>query len=182
MARIPEVTREQMKEEDRTVYDEIAESRGSIRGPYGILLHSPQLAQRVAATGAYVRFEGDLPKDLREVVILATAREIASQYEFTAHARLARELGVSESTIAALSDGSAPAGLSGDEELVVRLAQELLRNRNVSERTFDAVKDRFGVQGTVDLVGTIGHYQLVGNIIAAFGITLAPGMTPELKI
>ena len=94
MARIPEVTREDMKLEDREVYDEIAESRGSIRGPYGILLHSPRLAQRIAATGAYVRFEGDLPKDLREVVILTTAREIASQYEFTAPCTLRQ--GVSE--------------------------------------------------------------------------------------
>ena len=182
MARIPEVTREDMKLEGREVYDEIAESRGSIRGPYGVLLHSPRLAQRIAATGAYVRFEGDLPKDLREVVILTTAREIASQYEFTAHARFAREFGVSESTISALADGSAPAGLSGDEELVVRFAQELLRNRSVSEGSFDAVKDRFGVQETVELVGIIGHYQLVGNIIAAFDIRLAPGTTPELKV
>ena len=54
-------------------------------------------------------------------MIITTAAEIKSQYEFAAHARLARQAGVSDPTIKAIADGSAPAGLSGEEELVVRL-------------------------------------------------------------
>ena len=99
MARFPSVTRDQLKPEDQKYFDEIAGSRGSIRGPYGILLHSPDLAARVANTGAYVRFEFDMPNSLKEVVIITAAAHIKSQYEFAAHARLAREAGVSEDTI-----------------------------------------------------------------------------------
>ena len=182
MARVPSVSRDQLKPEEQQYYDEIAESRGSVRGPYGVLLQSPKLAACIAATGAYVRFEGDMPNALREVIILATAREIKAQYEFTAHARLAREAGVSEGTIRAIAQGTAPQGLSGDEELVVRYAQELLRNHKISEATFDAVKDRFGVRGTIDLTGLIGHYLLVGQFLAAFEVELAPGVTPELPL
>ena len=36
----------------------------------------------------------DQTESLREIIICATAREIRSQYEFYAHARLAREAGV----------------------------------------------------------------------------------------
>ena len=46
MVRLPDVTREQLKPEDQKVFDEIVSSRGGIRGPYGILLHSPGLAAR----------------------------------------------------------------------------------------------------------------------------------------
>ena len=180
MARLPNVTREQLSAEDQPYFDEIAESRGSIRGPYGVLLHSPRLAARVAATGAYVRFEGDMANALREVVILATAREIESQYEFSAHARLAREAGVSEDTIRDIASGTAPDGLSGDEAMLVRYTRELLRDHKIGDATFNAVRDRFGVQGTVDLTGLIGHYVLVGQVLAAFDVDLAPGLTPEL--
>ena len=182
MSRAPAVNKEQLSPEDQPYYDEIAESRGSIRGPYGVLLHSPKLAARVAATGAYVRFESDLPNDLKEIVILATAREIRAQYEFSAHARLAREAKVSEGTISAIAQGVAPSGLSGDEELVVKYAQELLRDHKISDTTFDAVKDRFGIRGTVDLTALIGHYLLVGQVLAAFDVELPSGVTPELPL
>ena len=108
MARLPNVTRDELKPEDQHFFDEIVGSRGSVRGPYGVLLHSPNLAARVAHTGTYVRFDFDIPEALKEVIIIATAREIRNQYEFAAHARLARGHGVTEDTIGAIARGSAP--------------------------------------------------------------------------
>lgn len=180
MPRIPEISRDQLSVEEQMYYDEIVGSRGGIRGPYGVLLHSPELAACVAATGTYVRFKGDMANALREVTVIATAREIKSQFEFSAHARLARDAGVSEDTIQAIANGTAPQGLSGDEELVVRYAQELMRNRKVSDATFNAATARFGVKGTVELTGLIGHYLLVGQILAAFEVELTDGMAAEI--
>ena len=180
MARLPNVTRDQLKPDDQQYFDEIVGSRGSVRGPYGVLLHSPKLAARVANTGTYVRFDFKLPEALKEVIIITTAREIKNQYEFAAHARLAREAKVSDNTINAIANGAAPRGLTGDEALVVRYTQELLRDRKISDAAFNAVKNRFGVQNTVDITGLIGHYLLVGQILAAFEVELAPGMKAEI--
>lgn len=180
MARLNNITREELAAEDQHFFDEIVGSRGSVRGPYGILLHSPKLAARVAHTGTYVRFDLDLPEALKEVIIIATAREIRNQYEFAAHARLARSHGVSEETIGAIARGTAPAGLAGDEALVVTYAQELLQRRKVSAETFAAVMDRFGTQRTVDITGLIGHYLLVGQILTAFEVELPEGARAEI--
>ena len=180
MARLPNIERDHLKPEDQKYFDEISGTRGSIRGPYGILLHSPDLAARVADTGAYVRFDFDMPESLKETVIITAAAHQKSQYEFAAHARLAREAGVPESTIKAIAQGTAPEGLSGDEELLVRYTTELLRNRKISDSTFNAVKDKWGDRGVVDVTTLIGHYLLVAQILAAFDVELAPGMTKEL--
>ena len=51
MSRLHNITREELKPEDQVFFDEIVGSRGSIRGPYGVLLHSPKVAARVANTG-----------------------------------------------------------------------------------------------------------------------------------
>ena len=115
MARIDSVSREQLSAEDQQYYDAIVGTRGSVRGPFGVLLNSPKLAARVADTGAFVRFEFGQPEALKETLIIATAKEMEQQYEFSAHARLAREAGVSDATIAAIANGTAPAGLEGDE-------------------------------------------------------------------
>lgn len=180
MARLNNITREELAAEDQHFFDEIVGSRGSVRGPYGILLHSPKLAARVAHTGTYVRFDLDLPEALKEVIIIATAREIRNQYEFAAHARLARSHGVSEETIGAIARGTAPEGLAGDEALVVTYAQELLQGRKVSDETFAAVMERFGTQRTVDITGLIGHYLLVGQILTAFEVELPEGARAEI--
>lgn len=78
--------------------------------------------------------------------LYATAREIRSQYEFYAHARLAREAGVPEDTLKSIANGTAPEGLSGDEAMLVRFTKELVSNHKISDPTFNAVRDRFGMQ------------------------------------
>ena len=180
MARLPSVSRDQLKPEDQMYFDEISESRGGIRGPYGVLFHSPDLAARVASTGAYVRFNSDMPNPLKEVVILTTARELMNQYEFTAHARLARDAGVSDETIRVIAQGTAPQGLKGDEAMLSRYTIELVRDRKISDGTFNAAKSKLGDRGVVDLTVLIGHYMLVAQVLTAFEVELAPGMAPEL--
>jgi 4-carboxymuconolactone decarboxylase len=180
MARLPNLERNQLQPEEQQFYDAIADSRGSVRGPYGVLLHSPDLAARVAHTGTYVRYNLDLPEALRETIILATAREIKNQYEFAAHARLARQAGLAEDTIQAIAQGTAPQGLSGDEAMLVRYVQELLRNHKISDATFNAVRDRFGMRKTLEITALVGHYLLVGQILAAFEVDLPAGVKPEI--
>ena len=180
MARLNNVAREELQPDEQQYYDSIADSRGSVRGPYGVLLHSPDLAARVAHTGSYVRFNLDLPESLKETVIITTAREIKNQYEFSAHARLARQAGVSDDTISRIANGTAPDGLTGEEALLVTYAKELLQNRKVSDATYAAVKDKYGVSKTVEITALIGHYLLVGQILAAFEVDLPDGVSPEI--
>ena len=176
MPRISPVSREQLSDEDKQYHDAIVGTRGSVRGPFGVLLNSPKLAARVADTGAFVRFEFDQPESLKETLIIATAKEMNQQYEFSAHARLARQAGVSESTIKAI----APAGLEGDEALLVNYVHELLRNHQVSDATFKAMTDRFGEQDTLHFTVLCGHYLLVAQVLTAFDVELGEGMEKEI--
>lgn len=180
MARLSNLTKEQLKPEDQQFYEAIADSRGSVRGPYGVLLQSPNLAARVAHTGTYVRFDLDPPESLKETIIITTAREIRNQYEFSAHARLARQAGVSEDTIKAIASGTAPQGLSGEEEMLVRYVKELLQSHKISDATFKAVQDRYGTQRTVEITALVGHYLLVGQILTAFEVDLPEGVKAEI--
>ena len=83
-------------------------------------------------------------------------------------------------TIRAIAQGTAPEGLPDDEAILVRYGIELLRDRKISDATFNAIKNKYGERGVVDVTVLIGHYLLVGQILAAFDVELAPGMTPEL--
>ena len=93
---------------------------------------------------------------------------------------MARQAGLSEDIIKASAHGTAPQGLSGDEEKLVRYVQELLCHHRISDATFNAVRDRFGMQKTLEITGLVGHYLLVGQILAAFDVDLPAEAQPEI--
>lgn len=171
MTRIPVITsKDDLSPEHHTAFDEIAASRGRIVGPFQVLLNSPELARRIAHTGSYVRYESVLPADVRELLIITSARENDCQFEWTSHEALAREAGVRDEAITAVRDRKAPEGLTPEEALIVTYVQELIQGNRVSEATFQATLDRFGVQGTVELTGTIGYYSMLATALNAFDV------------
>ena len=76
MSRLPDINRDALTPDDQAVWDRIAAIRTGVRGPFGVLMHVPALADRVAALEDYFRFNAALPAVDRELVIIATAREM----------------------------------------------------------------------------------------------------------
>jgi 4-carboxymuconolactone decarboxylase len=88
--RFPDLRREQMSEAQKRVYDSLAGGpRGGVRGPFGPLLQSPELADRVRELSDYLRFRTSLPARLNEFAILITARFWGAEFEWFAHRLLA---------------------------------------------------------------------------------------------
>ncbi len=100
MARVPQITsKDQVAPDKQHIVDAIAGSRGRVSGPFAVLLHSPEIADRVAHLGAYIRFESTLSGAERELAICTAARECDCQYVWSDHAPLALQEGVRQETI-----------------------------------------------------------------------------------
>src|SRR2546425_1059069 len=105
MARLSPITsKEQVVPEAHSIVDGIVESRGTLQGPFSMFLHAPELAERVAHLGAYVRFEGGLDMRVRVLAAMTVARELDALYVWGAQTGSARRQGVPESTIAAIRE------------------------------------------------------------------------------
>jgi 4-carboxymuconolactone decarboxylase len=77
---------------------------------------------------------------------------------------------VRDEAITALRDRKAPQGLTAEEADVVCYGQELIRNRRVSDATFEHVLRRFGNQGIAELAATMGYYTMLGFALNAFEV------------
>src|SRR5438046_2828535 len=75
MSRLPAISRDKLSTENQAIWDRVMSGR-STGGPFGALIHVPRLAERIAAVEAYFRSEGALPATDRELVILATGRDM----------------------------------------------------------------------------------------------------------
>jgi len=171
--------REAVPEGKRHHYDTVAESRGRVRGPFGVLLHSPPVAGRVGQLGAYIRYESELSGPQRELAILTTAREFDCAFEWAAHEPIAREEGVRDEAIAIVADREPADGLTDAEETIVCYGRELLRRNAVSEETFERARDQFGSRGVTELTATIGYYSMIACVLNAFEV-LPEGDGPAL--
>ncbi len=166
MARVPEITaREQLPAEQWPIFDEIAESRGRVSGPFPVLLNSPEMAIQIARLGHHVRFNHHFEPWLFEIAVLTAAREWDCLFEWAAHAPIAAQAGVRPEVIAAIEERRAPAGLGEQEALIVRFVQELLRQHRVSQPVFDAVAAQLGTAGVIELAATVGYYSLLACVM-----------------
>lgn len=180
--RFKPLTWAEMTPEQKTMVEHVlGGERGSMNGPYNVLLRSPEMGDLAQKFGAHTRFHSSLSKKLNELAILIAARHWTSQYVWHSHRRYAKEAGLSEETIAAIAAGKRPPSMLPEEEAVYRFTTELLESKRVSDAAFDAARKHFGERGIVDLMGSVGYYQLVSMILNVDGYPLPEGAKPELK-
>ena len=159
----------------------MAGPRGGLRGPFEAWLRSPQLADRAQKLGEYCRFGSSLPKDLSELAIILAGKHWKSQYEFWAHARLAREAGLAEEVVEAVRSGSAPPFTKDSERVVYDFVTEYFATNRVSDTTYGRAKAAFGEAGVVDLIGVVGYYGIVCMTLNVFEVALPEGTEPPLS-
>ena len=177
MSRLPPTDVNALTPEQRRVYDSIASGpRGGFRGPFPALIHSPQVAQLVADTGAHLRYGTSLPARLSELAIVITGLFWKAAPEWAGHVPLARKAGIGEDIIQALAAGRRPTFDKVDEELVYAFTMEVLEQRKVSEPTYKRLVEHFGLPTLVDLCGVVGYYCMVGVALKTF---LLPPSTDE---
>lgn len=162
--------------EQRAVHDAILQGpRGVVEGPLRVWLHSPGLAERAQALGAYCRYGTSLPTRLSELAILVVGAHWQSGFEWHAHAPIALAAGVAPETIAAIKAGQTPQFPDDAARVVHGFACELMRARRVSDTTFAGAVRHLRQQGVADLVGILGYYTLISMTINAFHVPVPPG-------
>jgi 4-carboxymuconolactone decarboxylase len=177
--RLQPLSPQQMTTEQQRVAQTIASGpRGGVRGPFVALLRSPELADRIRSVGDYVRFESELPPQLRELAILLVARFWSAHYEWHAHQQAALKAGMNAEIPEAIVQGRRPASLSSDEALIYDFISQLLSNRDVADETYWATIERFGEKPVIELIGTAGYYSMISLVLNANRTPVPEGGSP----
>lgn len=170
MARIPFVTENDVRESEKAAFDAFVRTRGSrpTAGPYGVLLHMPEVALKFEALRLCIRDEASLAQPIQELVMLTVAREMDTPYIWQAHATAAREIGVRGDIVDDLREEKALTGLTPDQQTAVDFTRELLRDRKVTRATFDRASASFGRRGTLTLTSLVACYATLAYVMNAY--------------
>ncbi len=178
MARLEPPRPEAYTDDQKRIAEAITSSRGSIRGPFGVWLHSPGLAEPAQAVGAHIRFRSTLPGNLRELAICTIARHWRANFEWYAHAPLAVSEGIAEEAIEQLRNGEEPSPLTVEERLVHQLTREIIETGRLSDTSYQSGMEKFGTEQMVELVGLCGYYTLVSLTLNVFDVAVPDGEPP----
>jgi 4-carboxymuconolactone decarboxylase len=148
-------------EQKQAAADFEAARKVPVFGPFEPLMYSPAVMSQARAMGDYLRYKSAIGNTLSELAILLTAREWTQDYEWSVHYPIALKAGIRPEIADAIADGRRPMALSADEEIVYDYAMELLKNKQVSNATFERAKVRFGARGVVDMTGIVGYYSFL---------------------
>ena len=182
--RLPRPDRAQMPPDAQALYDYFADpkagSYAGLWGPGAIRLHSPKLALTMQAHNDYLRREAGIDRQVRELAVLATARELDSQFEWTAHEPEALKEGISPATIDIVRHRRPVESLSEMEQVVILLGREIFGARKVKRETFARALKFFGARLLVDVVAVMANYANTAAMLTAFDMQLRPDQKPLL--
>ena len=173
---------DEMTREQKSMIDHLlAGERQGARGPFNVLLRSPEVGDLAQQFGGSMRFHTALPKDVSETIIIMTGRFWMAQYEWKAHKAAALQNGVKPAIVDAIATGKRPAGMAPEMEVAYNFIDELLTTHQVTDATFQAAKETYGERGVVDMMGLSGWYCLVSMALNVDRYPLGQGVQPELE-
>ena len=186
MSRLPYLRHDDLGPDGRKVWDGIVGSRGAelvseqggLIGPFNAFLHAPDVGRRLSSLGQQVRFGTSIERRLSEIAIITVGARWKAEFEWWAHARMAREHGVADAVVDAIGRGGAPAFEADDERAVYSVARQLTETGRLDQDAYDAAQRLLGDAGMVELVSLCGYYTLISFLLNAFAVPLPPGATP----
>ena len=171
LSRLPPLKREELNEQQQKSYDALTAPRqgslnlAGIKGPGGVNLRMPKLAKSMGDVNRVMRSELGLDPKLVEVAILATAREMKSQFEWAMHEPVALEKGVSAQTVDMIRHGRPLVNVPENEAALIELAREAVGLKKVNPETYKKALALFGEE-------TLLHYSLLISSYAQTAILL----------
>src|SRR5271156_5759112 len=176
MARIPQIAgKTDVPEPYQYVVDQVLEVFGRVRGPFSILLHSPELAERLLPMVPFNRAGSVVEAPLRLIGILATVREKDAYYVWAAQVRSARENGLREAAIDVLRAKGDADVLEPEERDVAIYARQLALTNRVDQSVFDTLQKRHGTKWLVELTAIMSFYGALCGVVNAFEVPAPEG-------
>lgn len=175
-ARVAAITRhDDLKPQDQHFFDRIIRTRGHVSALFQALLHTPDVADRMATVGAFFLFETALPPAIRTLVWLVTAREFDCDYAWHGCLAAARNAGLSPALIDAVERGAPTPDASAEQSVAIAFCHELMRgNHHVCDATYDAAVKHFGVPATIQIAASLGYVAMMACAANAFEIATEP--------
>jgi alkylhydroperoxidase family enzyme len=141
---------------------------------FRILLHHPPVAKAIYGMLAALLFgDNKLDPRLRELVIMRIGWATGSNYEWTQHWRVAKDLGLSEKLILSVRDWRDAHDLTEADRAVLQATDDTLSTGSIGERTWETICEVLATEEErIELVAAIGNWGLFSRLLRSLDVPL----------
>src|SRR5471032_397507 len=136
-----------------------------------ILMNHPTLVRRWTVFAGHILRKQTLPARERELLILRIGWLNQAEYEWAQHVQIAKREGISDAEIERVKAGL-QGGWGADDSVLLQAVDDLVEHSVVSDATWAALAKKYSTEQMIDLVFTIGQYNLVSWALNSFGVPL----------
>jgi len=173
--RIEPLAEEQWDDETRELLER-SRVEGRVLNIFRTLAVHPKLLKRWLVFGNHVLFKSSLPPRERELLILRTGWLCRAEYEWGQHAIIGKQAGLTDEEIGRIKEGPDAAGWNDFDRALLRAVDELHEHAFISDATWQALGERYDAQQLIDLIFTVGQYNLVSMALNTLGVQLDEGI------
>jgi alkylhydroperoxidase family enzyme len=151
---------------------------GPVLNIFRTLAHHPKLLKRWLVFGSHVLGRSTLPAREREILILRIGWLCRSPYEWGQHVKIGLASGLTQAEIDRIPLGPDASGWTDLDRALLRATDELHADAFIGDATWASLAKHLSVQQLMDLVFTVGQYNLVSMALNSFGVQPEPDLPP----
>ncbi|MBL4866229.1 MAG: carboxymuconolactone decarboxylase family protein [Pseudomonadales bacterium] len=112
----------------------------------------------------------------REILILRVGWLCQAEYEWGQHVLIGKKAGLTDEEISRIKEGANAPGWSAFDALLIKATDELHDEAFVSDETWKTLAETYNTKQMMDLVFTVGQYNMVSMALNSFGVQLDEGL------
>ena len=183
--RLPLLKRDDLDDVGKQAFDEAVtpgRSIAGLQGPAGVQLYAGKALPHLRALTKYLHAQAGFSGRIREIAILAVAREMDSQVQWTMHEDVALKEGLEPAVIDVIRHRKSTDGLDEADAVVIELGRETYGEHKVTPQTFARARAVFGAHRLVDLLLLMGNCASTAGLLIAVDMQLHADRKPTLPI
>ena len=154
---------------------------GRVFNVFTTLARNPKMMKDWIGFASYILGRSALPSRDREILILRIGWLCQSEYEFGQHSMIGQHAGLTSEEISRITEGPEAKGWTAFEAALIQAVDELHSDAFVGDATWHALAEHYDEKQMIDLIMTVGMYNLISMALNSLGVQLDEGLSGFTK-
>jgi alkylhydroperoxidase family enzyme len=174
--RVAPIDESQWSDSVKETLRQIKVGQGEVPNIFKTLAYHPDLLKRWLVFGNHVLFKSTIPARERELIILRIGWLCEAEYEWAQHVRIGKQAKLTDDEVHRIKIGPTATGWSERDKVLLEATDELHKDAFITDATWQGLSKHYNTQELMDIVFTVGQYNLVSMALNTLGVQLDPDL------
>lgn len=182
--RVNPLPESEWNEEQKDILEYYRRPSGKVYNIFLTQARHSEMMKKWRPFSGYILNQSTLPARDREMLILRIGWLCQSEYEFGQHTRIGQKAGLTSQEIVNITKGPDAPGWDPFDAGLLRAVDELHADAFISDATWNTLSKRYNEKQMIDLIMTVGNYNMVSMFLNTVGVQLDPKLVgfPDTRV